>query len=381
VRRRKRHFWRPEENRVADKYARLLGEGRYRSASEAAAPCLAELRRLACSKRRGAHLPKSVGSHLYSLARKAGLRWGVCHWNRREAAVALEFAGKVVAGSYSTVHEAARDCLEELERLNARGLRSVGTHAAGDKVYSLESVYTRLRKLTLGQRPPVPPDWTASETRVVNRYLRDVYRGVYPDARSAAQACTRELAQMASSGSAPGAGAAGGRTSVAVYAMMSASTMRLNLPRRKGKLAAWESRLAERYARAVKDGEYSDCLEAARACAKELRRRNAKVGGASPLAVKRLAGRPLHGIHARILAAAHRFGLHSNPHWTAAEKKVLEGWVRWYDSHPGTRRRTRALSQAAAGLQEELERMDSQRSIPACIDQLLCGRQRLYGVA
>jgi len=222
------------------------------------------------------------------------------------------------------------------------------------------------------------PRWNVEEQRVVDDHMRALYAGRFRRLRPAADACARELRQRFAHGSRSEDGnpsTAGRHSSGAVYHATVHAAMRLGLPRFNAETTPSERRLYEKYARRVSAGDSKTCLNAARDCEAELQRLFSRIGRASPLRVTRLAGHPLKTVHRGILEAADRLGLQfPGRHWLAAERRIFEGWLRWYNRYHHVRR-LEPLRQAANGLSEDLAKKGFRRSVCACRERLLTARR------
>ena len=144
--------------------------------------------------------------------------------------------------------------------------------------------------------------------------------------------------------------------------------------------SAAERRLFEKYARAVADGRFPNCKDAAPACRRELVRMYARVGKQSSLRVGRLAGRTLVTINRSICETAGRLGLQfPGRNWLPAEERIFDGWLRWYNRYHDVRR-LRPLSQAGEGLSDDLAKQGFRRTPDACRVRLVVTRRRRLGL-
>jgi hypothetical protein len=149
------------------------------------------------------------------------------------------------------------------------------------------------------------------------------------------------------------------------------------VPRFRSVMTAEESALVERYARAVDAGEYDCWKAAARACRDEMMRRARDQTRSYGLSARGIAGHSLHTVHTRMLDLSRRLKLRGPRRvlWTEPELRRCASWVRWLDRHRAGRRRMRIFTEAASGLQEELQRIGCDRTLSACKHRL-CRSQR-----
>jgi hypothetical protein len=219
--------------------------------------------------------------------------------------------------------------------------------------------------------------------RIIDRYVRALYEGRYRFARAAAAACADELAGMSRRAELGVARRRRPRSVVAVHDVLSRRASSFRLPRYKTDLSPEELALIERYARGVERGEYRSWAEAARACSSELQQVYAAAARRSPLPLRRVSGHSPATVLIRMLGLSRQLGLRGpRQHlWSAAEIKVLDSWLRWYERRRGDRRQTGLLRQATEGLQEDIENLGSHRTLSACECKLLFWRRRLHGVA
>jgi hypothetical protein len=165
----------PGETRIERRYAKALAEARYRTAFEAAEPCLLELRRAGLG--RGLN-EAEVAATLRHLSLALGRRLKYRHWNAAENRILDRFARKVASGRYASANAAIGDCRAALERAGL--CDHVGERTIGNKL--------RHRSHQLGRRF-VFLHWTPSQNRIVVRYARAIVSGRYPHAPAALPDC------------------------------------------------------------------------------------------------------------------------------------------------------------------------------------------------
>jgi len=119
---------------------------------------------------------------------------------------------------------------------------------------------------------------TPPEEKVVTRYVRELTRGRYYDARQAATACAEELTRLADSV---------GRTRPfplhTVQRRIYSRARKFKQPWGHTQWSAGDEMVVERYARAVVDGTYSTARLAAEACHEELARIQGRNTSSRPL--------------------------------------------------------------------------------------------------
>jgi len=156
-------------------------------------------------------------------------------------------------------------------------------------------------QVKLGPALPVP--WYTKENRIVVYGARGLWNGRFESEGAALRACRAALAR---------AGLEGRHTVEAIRDRMRAESRRLGKPPSRVYYTATESRIIDRFARAVVRHEYRDATAAARVCRKSLARR------------KHSFPRTDVAIVARIWARALELGRkHVRVHFTPEELRVL----------------------------------------------------------
>jgi hypothetical protein len=112
-----------------------------------------------------------------------------------------------------------------------------------------------------GPAHPIP--WHTKEKRIVLLGARGLWNGRFESEASALRACREVLAR---------AGFEGRHTAEAIRDRMRAESRRLGKPPSRAYYTATESRIIDRFARAVVRHEYRDATAAARVCRKSLAR-------------------------------------------------------------------------------------------------------------
>jgi hypothetical protein len=143
--------WTAEEERVVDRHARALADGRLRDAMAAAELCTAELNRLRHrypSRYRVSYVRKvhTVHGRLWPRAARLRYPWSHTKWTSAEQQLAERYARAAIAHEYPNLMAAARACSEELAGLDTPARRPGSTTAAPIRL--LHSVHDALVKRT-----------------------------------------------------------------------------------------------------------------------------------------------------------------------------------------------------------------------------------------
>lgn len=365
------YFWSAAEGKALSPYLRALAKGEYRDASVAARAYLAE----APNPPQFNRSFKAVQTHIIEAARKQGVRWAGVDWSASELRAIKRYARAAAAGRFASVTEAARACRQELHRHAAedRTRRSVPRTAQSPR--SLKSLHDRMlaEAHALGWSGALNP-WTTAEKAVLRRYLHELLGGHYRYVHEAACACARELEKLGRASRPAGdpSRAIHPRTANTVKSRLQREAKNAAIPRFRSTVTADEAPLIEEYARLVDRGEYGNWKEAAEACRKKMLQRAETSARARGLRISGFVGHSLHTIHDRMLRVSRSLELRGPRRvlWTEPELRRCGSWVRWLVRHRAGRRRMRIFSEAAAGLQEELERMGYDRTLVACKHRL-----------
>jgi hypothetical protein len=350
------------ELRVINRVVHELLAGRFRGIRGAAEACKLELDRIAPDVGRSRLLPiEFVRRHIYVRARGDARTWGCVFWRPDEDAVVRKFARAVVRGEYPSAKSAVADCLRELPR---RGRSAAGVRA---RLIMFMGTMGRVR----GSR------WSAAEEKECQRYARLLVQGRYHSLPAAAGACATRLAEAARKG----VHHVKSHSAAGVEHHLDRELRRLAVTRYNGRTTSAERGIYEQAARALAAGEYRGCVEAARACAPDIRR----LGYAGRRRGRRPSlgpgDRTLRGIEHHILAAAARLNLQwPRQDWHPEEQRAFESWLRWYRRYR-TVRRLQPLTTAAEGLRDELADKGYHRTLTAIKARLGVVRRRLDGYA
>jgi len=350
--------WSPEELKVVERHVRGLGRGSHADALEAARACRDELKRIWRS--RGPHARRPLNAvHLKVLGQASalGLAWSKHAWAEEEIRLVEPYVQAYLHGDYSSIRAAAQACYGALPE-------SIRARRASYSVYHLLFKLARQRGLRRFNRLP-----DEREDKVLDRYVRVLHEGRYKYVRLAAPDCLAELERLRRRR--PDAELVRPRTLSWVRLTLSKRSAALGLPRYRNFLTPVERTLLERFARKVDRGELPDWLTAARECLAEIQRRYARPSRIHPGGPRRLTSHSIHTIHTEILTLAHRLKLRGPRciRWSAQEMKLLQGWLTWYSRYRRVQK-LKPLRQASEGLQEDLEKLGSNRTYTACRSQL-----------
>jgi hypothetical protein len=298
------------------------------------------------------------------------------HIDPQEDRLINRFLRALVRGEYTDSVAAARACHAEL--LSLYRVRP----ALRPMTFSTVRTYIRRRYYQSG-RPMLSPTWTVTEDKAVTRYARALVEGRYATGELAAQACAKELARLREGerGSDPDRHHKTRPRGIrGVTNRINAFARRLGQPRPYIDWTDKEKAILERHARGVIDGEHANAGAATRACFRELQGYFRRLRTTSH--ARSIAGRSQKALLGKMHQRVRELGRRGPPNrrWSADEKRFLAQWVRWYDRFRGVRR-LRPLTEAALGLQADVERLGSTRTTHACKAQLQIERMRLLGFA
>ena len=355
-------FWTEDEDRVLGPYVEGLVHGRYRSAGAAARECVQEFERLRLAQQevgwsKAPRMLSAVRVRITKLAQAAGRgRWRV-HYSKEEVETFNRYARAVAEGRYHDLSPAAESCLNDLSRLRKRQ----GQAAPPLRPFNNVRNQISLRAQKLGWSW-IAQRWRPDEKAIIDRYVRAVIDGAEPSVNQATRDCRAELDALYRQ---LGAGSYKRRTPATIRTYLA------RWSRREGRRIrdVWseqENEIAGRFARALLDGKYPDAPAAARDCLREVMRLRRRWRAEQPARYRETRPRTLEAAYSHVCRLAHR---PKQPwpktRWTEAEMKICRRWIRWYDRHRGIRRLSPSNT-VALGLQEEIERLGSRRTLTAC---------------
>jgi hypothetical protein len=358
--------WKPDELAVLNRYVGALMEGRYATVYEAADACHAEFERL----RRGrawATTPRNlvaIRARLYARAHAAGhVRWPY-RIIPTEQAVFDRYARALADRRYRDLACAAQDCLKDLGRL--RRMSATGGRSPSRTLSAVRlQLSSRARKLGWSW---VASRWRPEERQVLDRHVRALAGSVHPSLKQIARDCYDELEALYRR---RWAKAPALRQAYRPRTYRTIHSYLLRWSREKGRTvsAEWtpqEDQVAARYARALIEAGFADAPTAAQACEQELRELRLQWRANDPARFRGTRPRSAAATYHHLCKLAHKLNQRwPKTGWTQEEMRACERWIRWYERHRGVRR-LRPWDTAAEGLQEELERLNSRRSVPAC---------------
>lgn len=169
--------WKQPELLIADRYARAVVRGQYRTTADAVEQCRATLRQ--AGFRRTAF---AIHIKLCQRSQLMGKPLRGLPWSATEDRVLRRFARAFVEGRHESAADAARACQKALRGRRARPFNGVMN-----------------RLLVLAHDWGVPASrfrWIGIEDRIVDRHARRVLSGKTKNFRQATQACVVELRRL-----------------------------------------------------------------------------------------------------------------------------------------------------------------------------------------
>ena len=188
-----KEYWTPAEQRVLNRYLRLLFEGQYRYAADAARDCTEALG--------GSRSFKAVLFALRTRATQTKLPRFHSQLTEEEQRIVEAYALKVHEGKLPHWLAAAKRCREELQRRADRAGRNGELRLRRTQQHALLTIHMAILKIAHDRnlRGPRNPHWTEAEDRPVGRWVSwyDRYRLVrrLKPLKQAAESLTDELAE------------------------------------------------------------------------------------------------------------------------------------------------------------------------------------------
>ena len=366
--------WTRQEMRVLRRHAQALVHGVYCDSGRATAACHQELARLHLA-RPLVYGPRGAGAvrkFLPPLAHKLG--WSGAHSQLHpiEERLLERYKRAFIRGEFPSAKAAARVCREELARLRQRA------PTLRPKTLSTLRTYIHRRSRGLGKNR-MAAAWSPPEDRVASRYARALGEGRYRTSTAAAADCLQELSRLKSKAVQARVKT---RTAGNVAHRIRKLADRLPVPRPNGRWTAEENRILRHFTHAVLKGGYAGPTPAFEPFYSALNRHYARLRAGSELSLGAVGGRTKAAAFRKLDLAVQKLGWHGRPapRWTAVENRASHVWLRWYDSHRPPGRRG-PISQAAEGLQEELDQLGYRRTVSACKGHLREQYRRLHGAA
>jgi hypothetical protein len=253
-------------------------------------------------------------------------------WYTKEKRIVLLSARGLWNGRFESEGAALRACRAALTRAGLEGRHSV------------EEVRDRFR--TESRRLCKPPSrayYTATESRIVDRFARAVVRHEYPDTVAAARVC-RELLARSKHGFP--------RTHGALVARIWERALEFGRKPVRFPFTPEERRVLRELAPEVSSGRFREVRDAARVFqARMARKRRAGPGGNKP------SVRSLEAVCAKLQRVATEAGLAWGfRDWSSEEDKVVDRFIDQY-----AKRKFRSLRSAAKACREALRRLDAKR--------------------
>ncbi|UCG43395.1 MAG: hypothetical protein JSU73_01900 [candidate division WOR-3 bacterium] len=231
-------------------------------------------------------------------------------WSAEELVVLDRHVRGVLTGRHTRVSDAARACSKDLRRLVPR--------ARGRPRRSCPAVYLKILAATRGRRRSgMNTEWSDGELKVLERYVRRLKRGEFPDAQSAAPVCYRELMRRWR-GLSPARRGPVPRTEQAALSRLYARARVAGWRRRMPRWSDSENAVLDRHVDALLRGVYPNTAEAGHACWEEVRRAGRKDAG-------RAVRRTVSAVTDRLVRRATERGwLGSVSRWLPEERRILD---------------------------------------------------------
>jgi hypothetical protein len=191
-----------------------------------------------------------------------------------EIRIVDRYAKALAAGKYRQMRDAVALCRGELERLYAAIRKREPNHVVAATGRTVGAMRLRLRARIDSQGLLwAGMDFAAVEMRVVERYVRYLGQGRYPDALRAAEACSREMEALRARSARPGR--AGGwpvtpRTALQIQRRIWSLGRQSGLGWSRVQWTVEEDRIIKRYSRALVRSARPKSMAATRACRLEL---------------------------------------------------------------------------------------------------------------
>jgi hypothetical protein len=318
--------WSRAELRLAERYARALVKGEFRSARQAAARAESDFEFLRHGHPDEVWAQKSrsfvtISDRIAKLAHRTLGRWASLKWTRGEDHIILRYARDAAAGRYRQVKDAARACREEFLRLGRQQPKPPWLSQQRTQVAIYNRMLKHIRKLGL---LPRHDEWSPEESRVLDTYARALARGKFRKAREALVDLKQELERLRRRY--PDANWL--RVQRRPSALLHMLRIRARALGRPIKAVAWspaERRLLDDYARGVVSGKYPNATYAARL----MLSRMAQLRSRRPAPEGFEVVRGFKAAKGMLWARSHAFGrpLLVFP-WSAEELKIVDRYGR-----------------------------------------------------
>jgi hypothetical protein len=253
-------------------------------------------------------------------------------WYFKENRIILSYARGLTNGRFESEGAALRACRAALARTGLEGRHTA--EAVRDRFR------TELRRL---DKPPSRAYYTATESRIIDRFARAVVRHEYPDAAAAARPCREVLARRKHSFP---------RTDAAIGARIWERALEFGRKHVRVNFTPEERRVLRELAAEVSSGRFREVKDAARVFqARMARKPRAGTGG------NKAPVRTLEAVSAKLKRVAREAGLAWGfRDWSSEEDRVVDRFIGLY-----AKRKFRSFRSAAKACRTALRRLDADR--------------------
>jgi hypothetical protein len=246
---RRKHFWTRGESRLVKSHASALARGEYPDTPTAVCYVKGALVRAGLGLR---HPDKVLQQRVHDNARKMGMEPVAPKFGPTETTIIARFSRALARNEYPNGTSAAAECSRAYVRAGINHRRSLAVLA----------VRINAGARTMGWIPVHRP-WSASGTRVIDRYAWALVSGEYPSIAAAVRACQESLKRAREFGS---------RTEAGLARKLRAEAMRRGQPQSRPRWKRNELRVVDKFARACIQGKYPNAAAAAAGCRRALER-------------------------------------------------------------------------------------------------------------
>jgi len=256
---RRMRYWTDQEKRLLDRYASALARGEYPKSSTAVREVKRAFERAGLGVR---HPDSAILDRVIARSRALGRPRCSAPFSPVEDRVFDRFARALLRSEYRCGKAAAADCRRALSQAGSASRRSEPAIA--------KRINARAR--ALGWTQKFEP-WTASGTRIIDRFARAFISGKYPSIAAASRDCRPALAR---------AGQFKNRTEGGLHCKLRVRVIDMGMSGLKPRWSRGEVRILDRFARAIIRGAYPGAKAAAASCQRALERAGMSARGGVP---------------------------------------------------------------------------------------------------